>query len=99
MLLRPRQKEMVNRVLTALHEHGNTLAVAPTGAGKTIMLSAAIGELCKASTSKTHWVKTCVLAHRDELTVQNETKFCRVNPHLSTGIFDASSKSWQDASS
>jgi DNA repair protein RadD len=100
MLLRPRQKELVNRVLTALHEHGNTLAVAPTGAGKTIMLSAAIGVLCKASTAKTpgfktHWFKTCVLAHRDELTVQNETKFCRVNPHLSTGIFDASSKSWQ----
>ena len=100
MLLRPRQKELVNRVLTALHEHGNTLAVAPTGAGKTIMLSAAIGALCKASTAKTpgfktHWFKTCVLAHRDELTVQNETKFCRVNPHLSTGIFDASSKSWQ----
>jgi superfamily II DNA or RNA helicase len=95
MLLRPRQKELVNRVLTALHEHGNTLAVAPTGAGKTIMLSAAIGALCKASTAKTagfktHWFKTCVLAHRDELTVQNETKFCRVNPHLSTGIFDAS---------
>lgn len=90
MLLRPRQKELVNRVLKALQEHGNTLAVAPTGAGKTIMLSAAIGALHKLSTAK-----TCVLAHRDELTVQNETKFCRVNPHLSTGIFDASSKSWQ----
>ena len=95
MLLRPRQKELVDRAVEALHEHGNTLAVAPTGAGKTIMLSAAIGALCKASTSKTHWVKTCVLAHRDELTAQNEAKFCLVNPHLSTSLFDASSKSWQ----
>ena len=95
MLLRPRQKELVDRAVEALHQYGNTLAVAPTGAGKTIMLSAAIGALCKASTSKTHWVKTCVLAHRDELTAQNETKFCLVNPHLSTGLFDASSKSWQ----
>ena len=90
MLLRPRQKELVDRVVEALHEHGNTLAVAPTGAGKTIMLSAAIGALCKASTAK-----TCVIAHRDELTAQNEAKFCLVNPHLSTSLFDASSKSWQ----
>lgn len=43
MLLRPRQKELVSLALKALHEHGNTLAVAPTGAGKTVMLSAAIG--------------------------------------------------------
>ena len=103
MLLRPRQKELVKRVLTALHEHGNTLAVAPTGAGKTIMLSAAIGALHKLSTAttkgkaqlKSEGFKTCVLAHRDELTVQNETKFKKVNPHLSTGLFDASTKSWQ----
>jgi len=90
MLLRPRQQELVDRAVTALHQHGNTLAVAPTGAGKTIMLSSVIGALCKTSTAK-----TCVVAHRDELTVQNEAKFRRVNPHLSTGIFDASEKSWQ----
>ena len=90
MLLRPRQKELVDRAVEALHQYGNTLAVAPTGAGKTIMLSAAIGALCKVSTAK-----TCVIAHRDELTAQNEAKFCLVNPHLSTGLFDASSKSWQ----
>ncbi|MDH5527828.1 MAG: DEAD/DEAH box helicase family protein, partial [Nitrospirota bacterium] len=39
MILRPRQKELVERSLGALHQHGNTLAVAPTGSGKTIMLS------------------------------------------------------------
>ena len=38
--------------------------------------------------------KACVLAHRDELTAQNEGKFKQVNPHLSTSIFDASQKSW-----
>ena len=90
MLLRPRQKELVDRAVAALNQHGNTLAVAPTGAGKTIMLSAAIGALCKTSTAK-----TCVLAHRNELTIQNHTKFCLVNPHLSTSIFNASKKSWQ----
>jgi DNA repair protein RadD len=90
MLLRPRQKELVNRAVAALHQHGNTLAVAPTGAGKTIMLSAAIGEMFKVSP-----LKSCVLAHRDELTAQNVAKFSLVNPHLSTGIVDASSKSWE----
>ena len=39
MLLRPRQKQFVERSVRALDEHGNTLGVAPTGAGKTIMLS------------------------------------------------------------
>ncbi len=90
MLLRPRQQDLVDRAIIALHQYGNTLAVAPTGAGKTIMLSSVIGALCKTSLAK-----TCVVAHRDELTLQNESKFKRVNPHLSTSIFDASEKSWQ----
>ena len=90
MLLRPRQKELVARAVESLHKHGNTLAVAPTGAGKTIMLSAIIGEMFKSSSGK-----ACVLAHRDELTFQNEDKFRRVNPALGTGVFDASVKSWR----
>ncbi len=89
MLLRPRQKELVTRTVFALHKHGNALAVAPTGAGKTIMLSAIIGEMFKTKPGK-----ACVLAHRDELTFQNEDKFKRVNPDLSTSVFDASVKSW-----
>ena len=90
MLLRPRQKELVDRAVAALNQHGNTLAVAPTGSGKTIMLSAAIGALCKTSTAK-----TCVIAHRHELILQNHDKFCLVNPHLSTSLFNAWEKSWQ----
>jgi DNA repair protein RadD len=43
MMLRPRQKLFVERSLRALDKHGNTLGVASTGAGKTIMLSAAAG--------------------------------------------------------
>ena len=35
MMLRPRQKLFVERSLAALDTHGNTLSVAPTGAGKT----------------------------------------------------------------
>ena len=40
MMLRPRQSLLVDRTLSALDAYGNTLAVAPTGSGKTIMLSA-----------------------------------------------------------
>ncbi len=90
MLLRPRQKELVSRAVEALRQHGDTLAVAPTGSGKTIMLSAVIGELSKSSP-----FRSCVVAHRDELTAQNQAKFCRVNPHMPTSVFDASLKSWE----
>lgn len=89
MLLRPRQKLFVERSLAALDTHRNTLGVAPTAAGKTIMLSAVAGEVVGGTQAK-----ACVLAHRDELTEQNKTKFARVNPNITTSVVDASSKSW-----
>lgn len=89
MLLRPRQKVFVERSLHALGEHGNTLGVAPTGSGKTIMLSAVIGETVRGTQAK-----VCVLAHRDELTDQNQGKFRRVNPGVTTSVVDAAEKSW-----
>jgi len=89
MMLRSRQKTFVERSIAALGEHGNTLGVAPTGAGKTIMLSAVAGEMIKDSAAK-----ACVLAHRDELTDQNSAKFQRVNPGVTTSIVDAAEKSW-----
>ena len=57
--------------------------------GKTIMLSAVTGEVIGDSAAK-----TCVLAHRDELTEQNCGKFARVNPGLIPSVVDASGKSW-----
>jgi superfamily II DNA or RNA helicase len=89
MLLRPRQKLFVERSLAALRTHRNTLGVAPTAAGKTIMLSAVTGEVIAGNSAK-----ACVLAHRDELTDQNKSKFSRVNPSISTSVFDANEKSW-----
>ena len=89
MMLRPRQREFVTRCVTALKAHGNTLGVAPTGAGKTICLSGTAGEFLQHPDAK-----VCVLAHRDELTAQNLAKFGRVNPHVSTSVFDAHQKSW-----
>ncbi len=89
MLLRPRQKTFVERSVSALGEHGNTLAVASTGFGKTIALAGVTGELLKGNDAK-----ACVLAHRDELTAQNELKFSKVNPGITTSRFDAQVKSW-----
>ncbi|OYW62624.1 MAG: helicase [Rhodobacterales bacterium 12-65-15] len=88
MRLRPRQKTFVERSVAALASRGNTLAVAPTGAGKTIMLSAVTGEMIGDG------AKACVLAHRDELTAQNRAKFQRVVPGISTSVIDATEKSW-----
>lgn len=90
MMLRPRQSLLVERTLSALDEHGNTLAVAPTGSGKTIMLSAVTGSYLVAPDAK-----ACILAHRTELTGQNRAKFERVNPGMQTSVFDANEKSWQ----
>jgi superfamily II DNA or RNA helicase len=90
MLLRPRQKLFVERSTRALDEHQNTLGVAPTGAGKTIMLSATTSVVIGGTQAK-----ACVLAHRDELTEQNRSKFHRVNPAITTSVVDAGEKSWQ----
>jgi len=90
MLLRPRQKTFVERSVSALGEHGNTLAVASTGFGKTIALAGVAGQLLAGNDAK-----ACVLAHRDELTAQNELKFSKVNPNISTSKFDALTKSWR----
>ncbi|MDX9859300.1 MAG: DEAD/DEAH box helicase [Rhodospirillales bacterium] len=90
MILRPRQKTFVERSVRALDEHGNTLGVAPTGSGKTVMLSGVVGRMLADNHAK-----ACVLAHRDELTAQNVLKFAKVNPAISTSIVDSRTKSWR----
>ncbi|WP_158379998.1 hypothetical protein [Candidatus Williamhamiltonella defendens] len=37
-----------------------------------------------------------MLAHRNELNTQNNAKCRRVNPSVSTSVFDAHAKSWDD---
>lgn len=90
MILRPRQALLVERTLCALDQFGDTLSIGPTGSGKTIMMSAVTGRRIANSDAK-----ACVLAHRVELTGQNRQKFSRVNPDISTSVFDASEKSWK----
>lgn len=88
MQLRPRQTIFVEACGQALAEHGNTLGVAPTGAGKTVMLSAiAGGAIAKGASG-------LVLQHRDELVSQNRDTFERVNPRASTGLYTAKRKQW-----
>ena len=89
MRLRPRQSLFVERSLAALCDHGNTLSIASTGFGKTIALSAVVARSIEGSDAK-----ACILAHRDELTSQNRTKFGRVAPEITTSVVDAGTKDW-----
>jgi DNA repair protein RadD len=84
MLLRPRQKTFVERIRAALKARKNTLGIAPTGAGKTVMLSAIDGDDAT----------TLVLQHRDELVEQNERTFRKVNPRKPTSLYVADYKRW-----
>ena len=86
MILRKYQHNAIKSANQALDKFNNTICVAPTGAGKTIMLSALIGERIKKEK------KVLVLQHRDELTQQNQDKFSKVNPNLQTSIVDGSQK-------
>ncbi len=86
MLLRPRQTKFVARAVAALRERGNTLAVAPTGFGKTIALAAIIGRLLASGG------RALVLQHRQELVSQNVAKFQIVNPSLPVSVVDAGAK-------
>ena len=88
MLLRPYQEVAVSDALKALDKHGNTLVVAPTGAGKTIMLSALVGKRHKEGK------KILIVQHRDELVAQNQSKFKKVNPYITTSIVNGTVKHW-----
>ena len=78
----------MQKSVAALKEHGNTLGIAPTGSGKTLCLSAVTGKIINKKK------KALILAHRDELTSQNKSKFLKINPDISTSIFGAKEKSF-----
>lgn len=90
MRLRPRQETFVERCVKALDEHGNTAGIAPTGAGKTVMLSAVVGKYLHRGASR-----ALVLQHRDELLMQNAAKFMKVVPDGRPSIFNAERKDWR----
>ena len=84
MILRPRQEVFVENCLTALKEHGAAIGVAPTGAGKTVMLSAVARK----------YKRPLILQHRDELVSQNRSTFMKLNPGTRTDLFVADRKAW-----
>lgn len=92
MKLRPRQQDFVYRVNQALDTFGNTLGVAPTGAGKTVMLSAAVN----FAHIRTPSMRSLVIQHRDELVTQNRNTFKRVAPDSPCDVFIADRKKWSD---
>lgn len=85
MILRPYQRRAVNKAKSALKDKGNTLLVASTGAGKTVMMAALAGEIKG---------KTLILQHRQELVQQNASKFLQVNQNWTTSFFTSKEKSF-----
>ena len=86
MILRPYQIRLVDNAEKALATHGNTLAVAATGAGKTIMLSEILRRLGG---------KQLVLQHRQELVQQNMSKFKKVNTKANCGLWTSEIKTFR----
>jgi len=85
MILRGYQQTAISKAKTALKNKKNTLLILPTGAGKTVVMSALASEIKG---------KTLIVQHRQEVLQQNMAKFKRINPDWSVSIFDANTKSF-----
>jgi len=92
--LRPYQNDAKNHALKMLVERNNSLIVAGTGAGKTIMMAAIIGDYVKGFRGeKKRNPHVLVLVHRTEIHAQNHSKFSLVNPDIATSEITAERKS------
>ncbi len=92
--LRPYQEKAVQNAVEMLNTEGNSLIVAGTGAGKTIMMAAAIGRFFNGFyAEKKRKPHILVLVHRTEIHDQNHTKFSTVCPELATSEITATRKS------
>ena len=92
--LRPYQNEAVSFATDMIAERGNSLIVAGTGAGKTIMLAAVIGRYFngfRAIHKRSPHI--LVLVHRNEIHTQNHSKFSLVCPSIPTSEITAARKS------
>lgn len=92
--LRPYQNEAVSFATDMLAERSNSLIVAGTGAGKTIMLAAVIGRFFngfRATYKRSPHI--LVLVHRTEIHTQNHSKFSLVCPSIPTSEITAARKS------
>lgn len=92
--LRPYQEAAVQNAVEMLSERGNSLIVAGTGAGKTIMMAAAIGRYANGFYAEhKRRPHVLVLVHRTEIHGQNHAKFSAVCPELATSEITATRKS------
>ena len=92
--LYPYQENAVQNAVDMLVERGNSLIVAGTGAGKTIMMAAAIGRYFNGFYAEhKRRPHVLVLVHRTEIHGQNHTKFSRVCPEIATSEITAARKS------
>ncbi len=85
MIPRPYQQDLVKRAVSALSEYGNTLAVAPTGSGKTLMISWLLEQIQG---------RQMILQHREELVDQNRKKFHLINPGRTSSIAGLGTKDY-----
>ena len=88
MQLRPRQEQFKQKTIEALKNKGNTLGIAPTGAGKSVMLSAITEEFRGKG-------RVMIIQHRDELVRQNREEFEGFNRGIRTGVVDSNKKQWR----
>lgn len=91
MMLRKRQREFVDNCNVALRQRKNTIGVAPTGAGKTIMLAGVASENIPKD------LPSLILQHRDELVTQNRDKFIKfvgIRNMRRPMTIDAQNKAW-----
>lgn len=92
--LRPYQDKAVSFAIDNIFKENNSLIVAGTGAGKTIMLSETIRRFVNAFKSQfDRFPHTLVLVHRTEIHNQNLTKFQWVAPSIPTSEIIADRKS------
>jgi len=80
---RPFQNRVVEAVMVSVKNHGRTMVIAPTGAGKTIMIGLVAGR---------YGGRWLVVQHREELVDQNRSKFRLVNPDWPSSVFSAHQK-------
>lgn len=91
MILRPYQQRVILSMTTAVSRHPDTMIVAPTGAGKTVILSAAIAALEGQGARR-----FLILQHRSELVDQNSGTFLEFSKVARgrVGIVQASRREW-----
>ncbi|MDV3198311.1 MAG: DEAD/DEAH box helicase [Vigna little leaf phytoplasma] len=90
MILRKRQKELVDKIVKILEKRNNAFVIAPTGSGKTIMFSHILKELLE----KKIITKACVLVDKNVINEQNKAKFEKINPNFTTCLFNSKIKKW-----